>query len=876
MKTTLPTVVSFALFHAVTSQSPSIVISEISDKGTRNDDSICSNGGEPGQDWVELFNAGNGTVDLSSENYILHDNKGYLHSNAYLFADGGSTVLGAGEYMVVCPSFGIGGKDTVTLATLTPTPVVDTATGRSTLYRPLVSVTLPNTDDAFDVTYAWDPDTNLYSYTSTPTPNAPNRFTPPEEASLRWKEALAARNDLGAKFFNMDLNGYPVEDAMDALLDFHVTMDEADYDYMMQNASFEVYRPFKTASLHRVNDTTVTLWSMEDVPSGRIRPRGQSTLYFGICVGTNAIPFQLDFGQGSGDALYGVRKFILRNHLGDASYSRDWAYYHMAARFGLPYLRARHVRFFVNSEQMGLYTLLEAVDQEYVFARSFPDYNPNQYALYKVKTMALGCGEYDEQNMDLARERTETDFSTPPYSFQRGEHKPIAPVLGVDAIYECASEFFGDISQAIADSALAYLRYDESCPDMLIGEGLIDLDLGTDDYEKDMKDFIPSFLHGSVFGIGTGTENSMRPANAAEILVDSVDLENNLKMLAFYSVSLMFDTPLGNGNNYFWAESGSESAPSWKIFPWDFNTPGSLTCNPSVCATRLVDWTIARPTCTVWDENPWVGPLLDDEDRFHQYLGYVEEFVETTYGNASFVQQIQDQILAIEEAVRQDFWSFGGVYFDPELSPDAANWDGGEEEQYPFLPFMKARANSVRQQLMAMENNTFPRGPFGIGSEGVDYEANETCPDWRSVDPDPMPTCFNDCHYEGCHTPGWTTESMCDKASGVCYHGDYDENCDGVPEWGSYEGMEMRNTSYWTFCSLVDDVPTKVSMCPQPPEGGLENSTTSHEGATLEDEEAVVVNNGGERLGSSISGAPISGFVGCLVTSSIAVVVLQV
>lgn len=57
----------------------------------------------------------------------------------------------------------------------------------------------------------------------------------------------------------------------------------------------------------------------------------------------------------------------------DYSFSREWAYYRMLARFGLSYLRARKVNFYINDNYHGLCNLLEAPEQEYVFYRDFPN-----------------------------------------------------------------------------------------------------------------------------------------------------------------------------------------------------------------------------------------------------------------------------------------------------------------------------------------------------------------------------------------------------------------------------------------------------------------------------------------------------------------------
>jgi hypothetical protein len=35
---------------------------------------------------------------------------------------------------------------------------------------------------------------------------------------------------------------------------------------------------------------------------------------------------------------------------------------------------------------------LEVSDQDYIFVRSFPTFDPSNYTLFKVKTLSLGCG----------------------------------------------------------------------------------------------------------------------------------------------------------------------------------------------------------------------------------------------------------------------------------------------------------------------------------------------------------------------------------------------------------------------------------------------------------------------------------------------------
>lgn len=353
-----------------------VVINEIADKGTTG---VCN-----GKDWVELYNAGLDPVDLFAENYVLHDDKGLDHEDLFVFPE--NTVLAAQDYLVLCtdqtleteeggiemadpmsPQFGISGDDTISLtriqtvgnATLGSSVSFNTARNGD-IYEVVSIVSLPNTYDAFDVTYAYDSATGEYNYTSTPTPGAPNVITKllsQEERSAAWKAELKAQNDEGTIFFNMDDRGLPVTGGMPDVLDLEFTMETADYDYLVVNKTFEQYRPFQSAVLKDTDGTEIMTLN----EPGKIRSKGQSSLFMASCMGAEAFPFQVQ--MGGSETLFGVERIYLRHHIGDNSYMRDWAYNRMLARFGLPFLRARKVRVSVNGNLHGFYTLLEAPDQ---------------------------------------------------------------------------------------------------------------------------------------------------------------------------------------------------------------------------------------------------------------------------------------------------------------------------------------------------------------------------------------------------------------------------------------------------------------------------------------------------------------------------------
>jgi hypothetical protein len=483
---------------------------------------------------------------------------------------------------------------------------------------------------------------------------------------------------------------------------------------------------------------------------------------------------------------------------------RDWASHRMLARFGLPHLRARKVRFYINGERTGFYTLLEAPDQDYVFARSFPTFDPSNYMLFKVKTLSLGCGVYTNTRLATARQRI-NETTTPPYAFERGEHRPITPVLGFEKADECTALYVDNIlNSEIGDVVLAYVRSNEECGSMLVEQGIVDRDLGDEEWDPTMETFIDEHL----------ADNVCDPGCTNSDLASQVDTENFLKNFAVYAVTLNGDSPMGNGNNYYLADSGDGSG--WKIVQYDHNNiGGDLLCDAQQCNQHLIYWSITRPTCASLESNQLVGPLLTDPVLHAQYIEYVRSFIDTVLTNASFVEEMTQHAQAIQDDVTQDFWSSGGIYFDNELSPDASEWNATTSSitaQFPFLPLLKARTAAVQEQLKAIDEGTFPRGPHLEQT----VESLEKCVDWRTTEP-PSTACYQNCQYEGCAIFGWTIPGFCDESSGTCIHGDVDEQCQGISDGSRYDGMENREDGRETFCINAAGLPTSSSQCPSPP-----------------------------------------------------------
>ncbi len=322
----------FILFHLNASRA-SLIINEIAYSGSADQ---CN-----GEDWIEVVNRGPYEFDLS--NITLHDDKGADDEDAKVFL---GIVLGVHEYKVFCKGvdfkFGIGSRDTVTL--LDDKGFI------------LSSVTLPGATEETkgDLTYAFFTENGSYKYTATPTPGATNTYTEP----IPLVRLLQDQNKAGRSFFLNDMKPGGTSKIFDKVVDIYIDLDDENLAVIEKYPTYEDDVRFDNFTVYNANNGT----AITNGGGGKMRTKGQSTLTITACLGLKNVPFQVEFDE----PFYGMEVVYFRNHLSDSSYMREYASHVMLKEFGLPYLRCRPVRLFLNSVYVGFYTLIEAPTQAYV------------------------------------------------------------------------------------------------------------------------------------------------------------------------------------------------------------------------------------------------------------------------------------------------------------------------------------------------------------------------------------------------------------------------------------------------------------------------------------------------------------------------------
>ena len=195
--------------------------------------------------------------------------------------------------------------------------------------------------------------------TSTPPPPPPGRRMSSHPLnSFRWSRSKRSGPTwrLGTKWERSSSTWTPTADRCPTpfppVVDLRLTLSASSLSALTgPERGYEMYSPFTSATLTPLDDPTTVLW--EGRNPGRIRPKGQSTMYLGVCT-DRTTPYQIDWDSDNSTAtMMGMTKTYLRTAWGDGSFSREWVAHRMLARFGLPHLRTRSVRLLMNEVVVG-------------------------------------------------------------------------------------------------------------------------------------------------------------------------------------------------------------------------------------------------------------------------------------------------------------------------------------------------------------------------------------------------------------------------------------------------------------------------------------------------------------------------------------------
>ncbi len=161
----------------------------------------------------------------------------------------------------------------------------------------------------------------------------------------------------------------------DKVVDVKITIDEDEFQDMLDNASAEEY---KTASVD---------YNGQHFDNIGIRTKGNLSLRSVVQMSdSDRYSFKLSFDEYLNQSLDGISKINLNNNYSDATSMREFLTYELAEEMGLPTPKYSFVNVYVNDELWGFYLAVEQIGDAYL-NRNFG----NAYgALYKGEMTGSG------------------------------------------------------------------------------------------------------------------------------------------------------------------------------------------------------------------------------------------------------------------------------------------------------------------------------------------------------------------------------------------------------------------------------------------------------------------------------------------------------
>lgn len=189
------------------------------------------------------------------------------------------------------------------------------------------------------------------------------QWTPTTAESVSSTESDAQQKQMDSTVFPKD-----------KVVDVKITIDEADFQDMLDNASAEEYK-----------EASVNYNGMQFDHVG-IRTKGNLSLRSVVNSDSDRYSFKISFDEYLNQTLNGISKINLNNNYSDASYMREFLTYELAESVGLPTPGFSYVNVYVNEELWGFYLAIEQIGDSYL-ERHFD----NSYgALYKAEMNGVG------------------------------------------------------------------------------------------------------------------------------------------------------------------------------------------------------------------------------------------------------------------------------------------------------------------------------------------------------------------------------------------------------------------------------------------------------------------------------------------------------
>ena len=392
----------------------------------------------------------------------------------------------------------------------------------------------------------------------------------------------------------------------------------------------------------------------ELIPDVAVRTKGNSSLM--TTANSDSIRYSLKVDLNffnSARNLDGVKKVVFNNGFSDPTFMREMLAYEIYAEMGIPTPRTAFVDLWMNDTHLGLYTMVEAIDKNFI-SNHFTDNTGN---LYKPEMPAayLNWTEEDYEKQ-LARTGGTGGEEVDPMDINLGGGR-LSDIL---AALEAEEDEEPGESQGIfgfgGGAGMAGLTR---------GDYLESMGLKTNENKSD---------HGNLFRF-LDVLNNEPDETFAEEIEKVLDVDETLRYLAVSALVVHLDNYIAMGHNYYLYDNNGK----FVILPWDLNMAFG-TFNFGLSTDQLINYYIDEPTGGPMEERPLVERLMSHPPYLEKYHEYLEELLDGPFSSEIMEARINELAELIRPYVYTDETKFftnrqfeRGIYLEYTAQQDVGS-----------------------------------------------------------------------------------------------------------------------------------------------------------------------------------------------------------
>ncbi|THF83526.1 spore coat protein CotH [Cohnella fermenti] len=395
---------------------------------------------------------------------------------------------------------------------------------------------------------------------------------------------------------------YADEINKDEIMTFAITVDQAEWQEMLDNAAAEEY----IAADITINGTTIT--------NVGIRPKGNSSLSSIVRDDTtDRYSFKIKFDEYvDGQTWQGLDTIVLNNNFSDATSLKEYLSYDIMSYIGADAPLFAFADISLNGETWGFYLAVEDIDNSYLERVDKEDGE-----LYKPES-DMGEGMGGGQFPDGAQ----------------GEQDLTTPESTQDSAQAMRDRQNGGGMGGMADNGSS-LQYTD---DQSSSYSAIFDNAETKTNEEDEQRLI----------------EALKNLSEGNDLESAVDVDEVLRYFAAHTVVVNLDSYVSSmaHNYYLYEEDGQLS-----ILPWDYNLAfgGFQSGN----ASDVVNFPIDTPVSGVsMEDRPLLDKLLEVPEYLDKYHEYLQEIIDGYFADGKFEQTVDKLSSMISEYVSNDPTAF--------------------------------------------------------------------------------------------------------------------------------------------------------------------------------------------------------------------------